>query len=698
MKTLVGLQVSFFLVLGTVASAAPVTVGTKGNEPLLAISPDGTLYISALQHIYRSLDSGAHWQELPGPIFASQLNLNSDSSMSVDPGNRLYFTFDYPYAGTTAVCTSDDKGITWACNPAVVPGGTDRMWVFAPANNAAYEVTNQGLYETTFLTSTDRGATWTPKAFGSGILEPQTGPLLQKNCSTDILQVVKVFGNSDAEAQLQFYVFAPSSAGSVLSGMRPTNVKLPTALPSAALSLDGKLYIASEEPNAAGGRQVVVARSPDEGKTWTKLPPIPSTVTGTATFTWLAAGQPGHVGVIYYYTLDNGVSPTLPNSTWSVVWAESFNADTASPTWTTTTLETTVHKGAICAAADCTGTNRFAGDFINAVFDSKDLAHLTWMTQEGGTGAISIRYTNIPSGPWTPYVAGPCSTPSPSPTPTASPTSSPTPTAAATATPTPTPIRLVNLSGRVFTKTDDKVGIGGFIIQGSEFKKVLVRGLGPSLRVNGNPVPGALQDPVLELHDSTGGVVTNDNWRSTQESEIKQTGIPPSDDREAAIVISLRAGSYTAIIRGAGNTTGIGLVEIYDLQASNSSELGNLSVRADVGTGDNVLIDGLIVQGQTPKRILVRAIGPSLHDSGVPGELQDPILELHDGNGVTMVTNDNWRSASNASEIEATGLAPKNEKESAILISLGAGNYTTIVRGVNNTTGIALSEAYKLNN
>jgi hypothetical protein len=256
MKAVTWLRISLLLALASSALAAPVTVGTKGNEPLVAIAPDGTLYISALQHIYRSLDAGAHWQELPGPIYASQLNLASDSSISVDPGNRLYFTFDYPYAGTTAVCTSDDKGITWACNPAVVPGGTDRMWVFAPANNAAYEVTNQGLYETTFLTSTDRGATWSPKAFGSGILEPQTGPLLQKNCSTDILQVVKVFGNSDAEAQLQFYVFAPSSAGAVLSGMRPTNVKLPTALPSASLSLDGKLYIASEEPNAAGGRPV----------------------------------------------------------------------------------------------------------------------------------------------------------------------------------------------------------------------------------------------------------------------------------------------------------------------------------------------------------------------------------------------------------------------------------------------------------
>src|SRR5437879_5532037 len=118
-------------VLAAGSTTAPVTVGTVGNEPVIAIAPDGTLYISALQHFYRSTDGGATWTNLAGPPEA-QVNLNTDSSISVDPGNRVYFTFDYPYAGTTAVCTSDDKGDTWLCNPAVVPGGTDRMWVVAP--------------------------------------------------------------------------------------------------------------------------------------------------------------------------------------------------------------------------------------------------------------------------------------------------------------------------------------------------------------------------------------------------------------------------------------------------------------------------------------------------------------------------------------------------------------------------------------
>src|SRR4051812_48157351 len=186
----------FLALLGANFSVAadPVTVGIHGNEPLITMAPDGTLYISALQHLYRSTDSGASWTELLGPIYASSLNLNSDSSISVDPDNRLYFTFDYPYAGTTAVCTSDDHGTTWTCNPAVVPGGTDRMWVLAPSTSAAYEVTNEGLYETAFLHSTDRGTTWTPTSVGSGLLEPQSGPLLQREGSDDVLQVIKVYG------------------------------------------------------------------------------------------------------------------------------------------------------------------------------------------------------------------------------------------------------------------------------------------------------------------------------------------------------------------------------------------------------------------------------------------------------------------------------------------------------------------------
>jgi hypothetical protein len=217
------------------------------------------------------------------------------------------------------------------------------------------------------------------------------------------------------------------------------------------------------------------------------------------------------------------------------------------------------------------------------------------------------------------------------------------------------------------------------------------------MSVNGTPVAGRLVDPTLELHDSNGGVLTNDNWRTSQEDEIRQTGLAPSDDKESAIVKRLAAGNYTAIIRGTDGKPGIGLIEVYDLSSDEAGQLGNLSVRAMVQTDDNVLIAGVILGGGASQRVLFRAIGPELKDSGVQGELQDPSLDLYDQNGTALANNDDWKKASNSAEIQATGLAPKDDRESAILMPLPAGNYTSIVRGANRSVGIAVAEAYKLN-
>jgi PKD repeat protein len=299
--------------------------------------------------------------------------------------------------------------------------------------------------------------------------------------------------------------------------------------------------------------------------------------------------------------------------------------------------------------------------------------------------------------------ASPVATATATATPTATATATPTPAATATATPTttasptPTNVQLVNIAGRVFAQSGDKVGIAGFIISGSGTKRIMARAIGSSLTVNGK-----MQDPFLEIHDDKGNPpLTNDNWRSTQEAEIQQTGLAPTDDRESAIVKRLPPGAYTAIIHSADNSPGIGVIQLYDLSTSDPSELGNLSVRADVQTGDNVLFDGLILQGGLPKRVLFRAMGPSIQVNGqpVPGALQNPTLELHGENGTLLASNDDWHDApNNVAEIQATGLAPSDDRESAILMPLVPGNYTTIVRGKNGTTGIALAEAYKLNN
>jgi autotransporter-associated beta strand protein len=249
----------------------------------------------------------------------------------------------------------------------------------------------------------------------------------------------------------------------------------------------------------------------------------------------------------------------------------------------------------------------------------------------------------------------------------------------------------LNLSTRMKVGTGDNALIGGFIIAGSASKKVIVRAIGPSL----TSLPGRLADPTLELRDSAGGLLfSNDNWvESTQAQEIMNT-IPPSHDHEAAIVATLRPGSYTAIMRGAGNTTGIGVVEVYDLAADVSAKLANISSRGFVETGDNVMIGGFIAGNQaTP--VIVRALGPSLTPFGIADALADPTLTLHNAQGAILAFNNDWRDTEQIA-IEGTGVSPTDPKESAILATLAPGNYTAIVRGLNDTIGVGLVEVYHL--
>jgi hypothetical protein len=253
---------------------------------------------------------------------------------------------------------------------------------------------------------------------------------------------------------------------------------------------------------------------------------------------------------------------------------------------------------------------------------------------------------------------------------------------------------VVNISTRLQVETGDNVLIGGFIIQGNAPEVVIIRAIGPS-----TGIPGALQDPTLELHDSVGNVVFNDNWRDSQQDLINATGIPPTDNRESALVIGLDPGNYTAIVAGSNSTTGIALVEVYDLgtaslDISGSARLVNISTRGFVETGDNAMIGGFIIRGQTT-RVIGRAIGPSLGASGIQGALQDTVLEFHDGSGSLIFSNDDWRSTQEQ-EIIATGVPPTDDRESAIVANLVPSAYTAIVRGKNNTTGVALVEVYAL--
>jgi len=271
---------------------------------------------------------------------------------------------------------------------------------------------------------------------------------------------------------------------------------------------------------------------------------------------------------------------------------------------------------------------------------------------------------------------------------------------------------LGNISTRAFVQTGDNVVIGGFIVRGAERKKVVIRAIGPELTQHG--VPNALANPTLELHDHTGALIaSNDNWGTTiiggiitmnQVAAIRASGYAPSDSRESAMIVNLPPGSYTAIVRGVDNTTGVALVEVYDLSPAPNSILENISTRSFVRTGDNVMIGGVIVQGTQSRRVIVRAIGPELTQYGVPNPLADPTLELHDGNGALIASNNNWQrtiiggiiTGDQVHDIMESGHAPTDPRESAIIADLPPGNYTAIVRGVNNTTGVALVEVYDL--
>ena len=263
----------------------------------------------------------------------------------------------------------------------------------------------------------------------------------------------------------------------------------------------------------------------------------------------------------------------------------------------------------------------------------------------------------------------------------------------ATLPPAP-PAQLLNISARLKVLTGDNVLIGGFIITGSENKQVLLRALGSTLGQFG--VTEVLADPTLELYDGTGAFITsNDNWRDTQQADIAATGKAPPNDREAAILRTLAPGSYTVVVRDKNASTGVALVEAYDLSPGANASLSNSSARGFVGINDDVMIGGFIT-GEGNCRVIVRALGPTLAQFGVPNVLADPMLELYDPNGTLIDSNDNKPSPLHPSEIRASGFAPPNALEPAIIITKQAGNVTAIVRGKNNTTGNALLEVYRL--
>lgn len=247
------------------------------------------------------------------------------------------------------------------------------------------------------------------------------------------------------------------------------------------------------------------------------------------------------------------------------------------------------------------------------------------------------------------------------------------------------------------SETLDNVLIGGFVVAGEGTQRFAIRAIAPSLAASG--ITGVLADPTLEVYDSERRLIAfNDNWRVGPDSaaaELISVGLAPTDDREAAVILDLAPGSYTAIVRGTSGQQGVAIVESFELAGGTpTAHLINASLRGPTRTGENVLIGGLAVRGNT-RQIIVRALGPSLATSGVPGMLSDPMLRVYNASGQLVAENDNWRSTQEAA-ITATGLAPGDDRESAVVLSLEPGNYTMIVSGVGNTVGISLLEVYEV--
>jgi hypothetical protein len=263
------------------------------------------------------------------------------------------------------------------------------------------------------------------------------------------------------------------------------------------------------------------------------------------------------------------------------------------------------------------------------------------------------------------------------------------------------PGRMRNISTRTNFPVGNEILIGGFIIRDGNAKRLAVRAIGPSLGAAG--IPNPMANPTLELRDANQTLIaSNDNWVDSPDRELLTAlGLAPSSDAEAAVILNVPSGAtnngYTALVRSADGGPGVGLVEVFDLDTAAGSTILNLSTRGEVGAGDNVMIGGFITGGADDRRLVVRAIGPSLTQFGVDRALQNPRLELRNAQGVMVTSNDDWQNDPGAAEIQSFGLSPSDSRESATILTLPSGGYTVIISGSGEQpSGVALIEIFQV--
>jgi photosystem II stability/assembly factor-like uncharacterized protein len=639
--------------------------------------------------IYRSTNGGASWDQAAGG-----LPIGSTIRSMISFGG-------YVFAGTEAdgIYRSSDHGDTWAktdINNSLLVHGL--VLTFCAKENMLFAGAANGIYK-----STDGGATFSrvingfPANNGVAVLSLTVS-------SGNIVAGVDVSVSPTSSLDAIFY--SSDDGDNWHRANLPSDV---TSVPAVASDGSSLAYagVFTQSSSTTG-----LYKSTDAGITWdsrtfalnadlNRMAANGNNVLGSSLFgafysmdfgeSWGGSSPPGNCPGgcgIFTYTIRG-------NSIFAGLDAGMFRSDNGGVAWDP------INDGfAICPKPDveasCSDSNYlYAGTGGEGVW--RRLLDPVFATPTP-TPSATVPPAATPS---------PTFVPSPTPTPTGTPAATPTPSPSASptpsGTPTPTPAaQTVNLSTRMRVQTGDNVGVGGFIITGTTPKHVLLRAIGPSLTPSG--VPDALADPVLELH-GPGAFVTiiDDNWRDdpAQEALIMASGIQPPNDLESAIDARLVPGNYTAIIRGKNNTSGIGLVEVYDLSQAGDSKVANLSTRAFVSTGDSVVIAGFILGGNPPQAgddtIAARGIGPSLASSNVPNVLADPTLELRNSDGALLIANNDWQDdAAQAAALIAAGLAPTNQLEAGLVATLPPGLYTALLAGLNSGAGVGLVEIYDL--
>jgi photosystem II stability/assembly factor-like uncharacterized protein len=690
-----------------------------------SLSSDGsTIYLGSSNKVFRSTDMGGTWNDVSTglghggiiallfdgtnlfagtPADAAGIYRSTNGGTSWDPAAdglpigsniRSMISFGgYVFAGTEAdgIYRSSDRGNTWAKTDAgnsllnhglVLTFCAKENMLFAGAANGIYRSTDGGATFARVINGfpTNIGVAAFSLTVSSGNILAGVDVTVSPTSTVDAIFYSSDDGDTWHRANLPSnvtFVPAVASDGSLLAYAAViTDSSSTTGLyksTDAGVTWDSRTFainadlnrMAANANNVLGSTLFGAAYSTDFGESWTGSSPPGNCPGGCGIFTYTLRGSTIFAG------LDAGMfRSTNQGASWSP-FNEGFAACPRPD-----------------VEASCSDSNYlYAGTTGEGVW--RKLLDPVFATPTP---------TPEPSAT-VPPTATPTATATGTPAATPTPSASASPTPPATPTPSSTPAaQTLNLSTRMRVQTGDSVGVGGFIITGTAPKHVLLRAIGPSLTQSG--VPDALGDPVLELH-GPGAFVTiiDNNWRDdpVPEALIIASGIPPTNDLEAAIDATLNPGTYTAVVRGKNDTSGIGLVEIYDLSQSADSKLANLSTRAFVSTGDSVVIAGFILGGNSGSdRIAARGIGPSLAPN-VPNALADPTLELRNGDGALLFANNDWQdNAAQAAELIAAGLAPTDPLEAGIVAPLPPGLYTAVLAGLNNGAGVGLVEVYDL--